>query len=127
MERFPRLFTTEEANAVLPEIRPLLAEALAARQEILRLKPELESTFERAVGNGHNIESPELLDAFERVRTALKNIQSRGVLVKDVNSGLLDFPSLREGKIVFLCWRYGEPSVEFWHDLDSGFAGRQPI
>ena len=127
MERFPRLFTPEEANAVLPEIRPLLAEALAARQDILRLKPELESTFEKALGNGHNIESSELLDAFDRVKTALKEIQARGVLVKDVNSGLLDFPSLREGRIVFLCWRYDEPSVDFWHDLDAGFAGRQPI
>ncbi len=127
MEQFPRLFTPEEANAALSEIRPLLADALAARQDILRLKPELESTFEKALGNGHNIDSSELLSAFERVKASLKEIQSRGVLVKDVNSGLLDFPSLREGKIVFLCWRYGEPSVGFWHALDAGFAGRQPI
>lgn len=127
MERFPRLFTPEEANAVLPQIRPLLADALSARQDILRLKPELESTLEKALGNGHNIESTELLDAFERVKAALKEIQSLGVLVKDVNSGLLDFPSLREGKIVFLCWRYDEPNVGYWHDLDAGFAGRQPI
>ncbi len=98
MERFSRLFTPEEANAVLPEVRPLLAEALAARQVILRLKPELETTLEKALGNGHNIESSELLDAFDRVKTALKEIQSLGVLVKDVNSGLLDFPSLRQGK-----------------------------
>jgi len=127
MERFPRLFTPEEANAILPKIRPLLAEALAARQDILRLKPELEQTFEKALGNGHNIESSELLDAFDRVKAALKEIQARGVLVKDVNSGLLDFPSLREGRVVFLCWRYDEPKVAFWHDLDAGFAGRQPI
>lgn len=127
MERFPRLFTPEEANAVLPEIRPLLADALAARQDILRLKPELEPTLEKALGNGHHLESSELLDAFDRIKAALKEIQALGALVKDVNSGLLDFPSLREGKIVFLCWRYDEPSVDFWHDLDAGFAGRQPI
>jgi hypothetical protein len=127
MEQFPRLFTPEEANAALPELRPLLKQALAARQDILRLKPELEPTLEKALGNGHSMESPELLEAFDRVKTALKEIQARGVLVKDVNSGLLDFPSLREGRIVFLCWRYDEPSVSFWHDLNAGFAGRQPI
>ena len=127
MEQFPRLWTPEEANAVLPQIRPLLADALSARQDILRLKPDLETTLEKALGNGHNIESPELLDAFDRVKAALKEIQALGVLVKDVNSGLLDFPSLREGRIVFLCWRFDEPQVEYWHDLDAGFAGRQPI
>jgi hypothetical protein len=127
MERFPRLFTPEEANDALIKIRPLLAQALAARQAILRFRPDLEPTLEKALGNGHNIESPEVLAAFDRLRSALEEIQSLGVLVKDVNSGLLDFPCMRDGRIVFLCWRYDEPSVRYWHDLDAGFAGRQPL
>jgi hypothetical protein len=127
MERFPRLFTPEEANATLSEIRPLLADAFEAREEILRLRPDMEPTLEKAIGNGHNLGSHEVLGAFDKLKAALEGIQSQGVLVKDVNSGLLDFPSMREGRVVFLCWRYGEPSVSYWHDVDAGFAGRQPL
>jgi hypothetical protein len=127
MSSFSRFFTPDEANAELAGLRPLLAAAMEARQDILRLRPDLEKDLERAMGNGHSAESSALLDAFRRLRDALIEIQARGVLVKDVGSGLVDFPSEREGRVVFLCWRFGEPQVAFWHDLDTGFAGRQPL
>jgi hypothetical protein len=127
MSSFSRLFTLEEAKAELEIIRPLLSSAMSARQEILRLRPDLEHELEQAMGNGHSAESTALLAAFGRLRDALVEIQARGVLVKDVGSGLVDFPAEHEGRVVFLCWKFGEPDLTYWHDLDAGFAGRQPL
>jgi hypothetical protein len=125
--RYPKLFTADEANQLLPELMPAVEDMLAGRAEILRLRPDLESTLDKAVRNGGSPESGPLLEAFDRVKTAIERIQTHGVLVKDVNSGLLDFPAVRQGEVVFLCWRVGEPSVAFWHSIDGGFAGRQPL
>jgi hypothetical protein len=62
-----------------------------------------------------------------RVKRSVERIQGTGVLVKDLNRGLLDFPAERDGRIVFLCWQYGEPTVAYWHDIDAGFVGRRPL
>lgn len=125
--RYPKLFTAEEANRLLPELLPAVEDMLAGRVEILRLRPDLESTLDKAVRNGGSPESGPLLEAFDKVKAAIKSIQKHGVLVKDVNSGLLDFPAMRDGEVVFLCWKVGEPQVAYWHSIDGGFAGRQPL
>lgn len=127
MQQFPRMFSAEEANGMLGELRPLVDEMLTIRTRVVELQPDLEPVLSKVVENGHNINSPTLLDAFDRLKDILARISALGVLVKDVNTGLLDFPSIRDGRIVFLCWRHDEPQVAYWHDLDSGFAGRQPI
>ncbi len=127
MERFPRLFTPEEANQLLPKLRPFVKEMLAGRDEILRLRPSLKPVLEKAVQNGAGLRTDEALEAFDQVKEAIETIQEYGVLVKDVNSGLLDFPAEREGRVVFLCWQHGEPAVDHWHHLEDGFAGRQPL
>lgn len=127
MEQYPHLFTPAEANALLEEIRPIVGEMLSARQDVLTLRPSLDGMLEKMIGNGGSRQAGELLEAFERLRSAVLRIQAKGVLVKDIQSGLLDFPSLREGRTVFLCWQYDEPDVAFWHELDTGFAGRKPI
>lgn len=127
MDRFPRLFTPQEANDLLGEIRPAVDEMMQGRDEILRIRPSLEPVLEKAIENGGSMETDDVLQAFNRVKAAIEEIQRHGVLVKDVNSGLLDFPAEHEGRVVFLCWRHGEPGVNHWHDLDAGFAGRQPL
>lgn len=121
------MFTPQEANALLPDLQPEVRRMLEGREQILELRPDLEPTLEQAVGNGHSDLTPEVMDAFEQVRTAVEAIQGHGVLVKDVNTGLLDFPSERGGNVVFLCWRHGEPRVEHWHEVDAGYSGRQPL
>lgn len=126
-QRYPRLFTPQEANALLPDLQPEVRRMLAGREHILRLRPDLEPMLEKAIGNGHHDLTPEVMEAFEQVRQAVEAIQGHGVLVKDVNTGLLDFPSEREGDVVFLCWRHGEPRVEHWHEVDDGYTGRQPL
>jgi hypothetical protein len=125
--RFERTFTAEEANLLLAELRPLLEQARQARRQLIAIDPALEPTLARAGGNGGGHLAGEAAALMERVRQAVQRIQAYGVLVKDLEQGLLDFPSQRQGRIVLLCWKAGEPRVAHWHDLDSGFAGRQPL
>ncbi len=126
-DAFRRFFTLEEANHLLGQLKPHIEEMLDARSKVLELQPELEGVLDEALGNGGSKATGEALIAFERIRSALDVIHAEGVLVKDVNTGLLDFPSERNGRVVFLCWKHGEGQIEFWHDLDTGFEGRQPL
>lgn len=124
---FPRVFTLEEANRLLESLRPVVARMVEARDRILSLRPGLEPMMEKSGGNGGGRSASEILEALDSIRRAIESIQAQGVLVKDVNTGLIDFPSHREGRLVFLCWRHGEDQIAYWHELDSGFAGRQSI
>lgn len=120
-------FTVQEANALLPTIRPIVARMLAARQRIVDAHPELWPVLEKAAGNGGSPLASRVLSDFEQVRAAIKAIEALDVDIKDVNTGLLDFLAEREGRVVYLCWRYDEPAVAHWHDLEAGFAGRKPL
>ena len=122
-----RHFTVEEANAVLPRIRTLVESVLKARQRILDLQPEVWPVLEKAVGNGGSRKAGALVEEFKRIDDGVGAIQTMGAVVKDINTGLIDFPALRVDREVFLCWRYDEPRVTHWHELDTGFAGRQSI
>jgi len=123
----PRYFTLDEANALLGELRPLVGKMLEVRQELLDLQPELEPVLRKVLGNGGNQVASQAAVFFEELRGLVERIQESGVELKDVNTGLLDFRSLRGGREVYLCWRYGEDEISFWHDIDAGFAGRQPL
>jgi hypothetical protein len=123
----PRYFTLKEANALLEELRPLVGKMLQVRQKLLDLQPELEPVLRKVLGNGGNQVASQAAEFFEELRVLVERIQASGVELKDVNSGLLDFRSLRDGREVYLCWRYGEDDIGFWHDIDAGFAGRQPL
>lgn len=124
---FRRLFTAEEANALLEDLRPILGAILRDRARIVELQPALAPVLEKMLGNGGNRVASELLETFERLRASVRAVEAMGVLIKDLETGLVDFPSRRGDEIVFLCWRFGEPSVTYWHRLDAGFAGRQPL
>jgi len=123
----PRYFTTEQANEALVVIKPMVAEILEIRQIILEQQPDIWPSLQKAVGNGGSKAASQVALEFARMDTLVRQIQASGALLKDLNIGLLDFPSLREGREVYLCWRYGEDSVQYWHDLDSGYAGRQKL
>ncbi len=123
----PKYFTLEEANAVIDIVRPLMVEILQIRASILERQPEAWPAVEKAAGNGGSkIASGIALD-FARLDTLLRHILATGAEVKDINTGLVDFRSLREGREVYLCWKAGEDRIRYWHDLDAGFAGRQEI
>ena len=122
-----RYFTVAEANAALTALRPLVAAALEARAHIVAAQPALWPVLEKAAGNGGSDKATAVLVDFEMLRRCLKTIEGLGIVIKDVNTGLVDFLSERDGRDVYLCWRYDEPAVAFWHELEAGFGGRQPL
>ncbi|HXF60395.1 MAG TPA: DUF2203 domain-containing protein [Caldilineaceae bacterium] len=122
-----QLYTLAEARAVLPQIKELMAMVQAARQEILRLRPAAWPALQKAASNGGGHEAGELVLQFRKLEAGVKGILALGVLIKDLDKGLVDFLGWRDGHKIYLCWHYGEDDILFWHDLNSGFAGRRPI
>jgi hypothetical protein len=130
----PRHFTPAEANEALAEIRPLAERLVAHRREQRRLEGERRQLLEKIAGNGGGIDAGTLsaLDEAEQqervgVARCVNAIHGLGAIVKDLDEGLVDFPALREGEEILLCWRLGEPDVAHWHDLEEGFRGRRPL
>ena len=122
-----RYFTLQEANDTLNLIRPLMDEVQAIRLKILKNQPEAWPAIEKAAGNGGNRTLSNMVQDFEKFDALIHRIQATDVLIKDINLGLLDFPALKDGREVYLCWQYGEGDIAFWHEIEAGYAGRQPI
>jgi hypothetical protein len=125
IESYPILFTVEHAQRVLERIRPSVGDMVRASHGLQLLAPT--AVGERLARNGGSRPSPEALVLMDRLQRSLVAIRSEGVLVKDMARGLLDFPSLHDGRVVFLCWMQGEGEIGFWHEPESGFGGRQPL
>ena len=129
-----RLFTPDQANALLSEVRPLgerLVERKRALDEAEASRAEL---LARIAGDGGDLTPSDVADAVERVEreaaslgAIVDELQELGVQVKDLDLGLVDFPSERAGEVVLLCWRVGEDEIGYWHGMDEGFAGRKPL
>jgi hypothetical protein len=124
---FPRLFTVEEANALLPRLEELLREISVHRDQMREKAPHLESILLSSASNGggrvgseYGVEAYSLYLAAERIREL-------GVLLKDLDTGLLDFPHERDGRTVFLCWHPPEERISYWHEIQAGYSGRQPL
>jgi hypothetical protein len=119
-----RRFTREEAEAMLPDLREALLRMREARQVILRSAERVRAAV---AGNGGGPEGREYTDAVSLLRREVERLSGKGLVLRDVESGLVDFPSEREGRLVYLCWRLGEDHLGFWHDVDAGFPGRKPL
>ncbi len=122
-----KTFTVQEANALLPQVRALLQDMLDVRNRIVQGGASLESVLRHAAGNGGSKSSGEFVLLLQRFNVCLTTLQEFGCELKDLEQGLVDFPTYRDGQLVYLCWKRGEEQVSFWHDLESGFAGRKPI
>ena len=122
-----RYFTLQEANEALNSVRPWMDEIQVIRGEILAHQPEIWSVMEKSAGNGGNLTLSRMVKTFDRLDALIHSIQDTGALIKDINTGLLDFPALKDEREVYLCWQYGERDIAFWHEIEEGFAGRQPI
>jgi hypothetical protein len=130
----PRYFTPKEANDELVEIRPLVEELVAHRREQQRLQAARVELAAKIAGNGGGIDGRVLAGAAEaeqrervEIVRCVDAIHGRGAIVKDVDEGLVDFPALRRGEEILLCWRLGEDEVAHWHGLEEGFAGRKRL
>lgn len=121
---FDRVFTVQEANALLPELRERLGEIRQARRTVLDGGRRIRAA---AAGNGGGGEGKAYWEALATLRRGLERVGEQGILLRDPETGLVDFPSDREGRIVFLCWDLSEDEVGYWHGLDSGYATRRPL
>lgn len=129
-----RYFTLDEAEQTLRGLRPVAERMVALRRGQQAAAAKRAELRERVSGNGGGIgrtEIPELDAELEQLSAALaacvERIGAEGVQVKDLDAGLLDFPALREGREILLCWQVGEPAIAWWHGADEGFAGRKPV
>jgi hypothetical protein len=119
-----RLFTPEEADAELEELRARLPRLREARQRMIDTSERITSAVDI---DGGGVEGSDWFRANESLKAELVWLADRGILIRDPDTGLIDFPAERDGKRVFLCWRLGEDRVGWYHDEQTGFAGRQPL
>ena len=129
-----RHFTPEEANELLRRVRPVAESLVAHRRAFTVATARLARLTQRIAGNGGDFDPQEprevaaqLEREAEAVARAVDELHGLGVLVKDLDRGLVDFPALREGEEILLCWQVGEDEVAYWHGLEEGFAGRKPL
>jgi hypothetical protein len=129
-----RHFTPEEANAALEQVGPLVEQLVAGRQEHAAALERQEELEQKIRGNGGGIPPAELASATaevdgiaRRLARLVDEITSHGAQVKDLDSGLIDFPALHGGETVLLCWQLGEEEIAWWHRVEDGFAGRRPL
>jgi hypothetical protein len=121
-----RLFSREEANLLLPLLRPLLERAREV-SSVLGDRGRQRRLRSVTVGNGGGEAAREMMAEGDELGRVIAEITQMGVVVRDPATGLVDFPAERDGEPVYLCWRLGEDEVGHWHDRDSGFGGRRPI
>jgi hypothetical protein len=130
-----KLFTVEQANAALPLVRAITTDLVALSREVVERRQRLALLTGGRQQQSHRDFYSEELEQIEeelekdgeRLQDYVEELRQLGVEPKSGSEGLVDFPSLMEGRIVFLCWKFGEPEVLHWHEIDSGFAGRQPL
>ena len=122
----PRHYSVEEANALLPRVSELL-ETLRSASARLGDREARAALGEAAPGNGGGDAGRTVSEGFLAMREAVLELRERGILLRDLERGLVDFPAERDGREVFLCWQEGEDEVAFWHEPDAGFAGRRPL
>jgi hypothetical protein len=128
------LFTLEQAEAMLPQLCEELLAMQTCKREVDELRGAFERTAHKSAGNGHVNDEASLGEKRRRAEALVEQINERlarvnewGVELKGIDEGLADFPSRREDRIVYLCWRLGEDRIAWWHEIDTGFAGRQPL
>ncbi len=121
-----RHFTVEEANELLPALDAKLRQLRNERDRLTDAEAH-ELLADAAPANGGGQPGREVGEAFLAVRALLGEIQGLGIVVRDVDRGLIDFPAILEGREVYLCWEFDEDGIGFWHDLESGYGGRQPL
>lgn len=131
----PKLFTLQEAERTIPLVEQRLNQAIEAKREASKISQQLEAVSTRIHFSGGADVNPGTIlkqrhqkeEAIRQLREAVDSVQKMGCLIKDLDTGLIDFPAALNDREVYLCWKLGEPRIDFWHTVDDGFAGRQPI
>jgi hypothetical protein len=129
----PKRFTRDEAEELLPYIAPLLFKLRELKRQRDDLEAQGTELVQKSRGNGHGVDNEagkvrrEMETSGTHINELIEKVQGMGIELKDPELGLVDFRSIREGREVYLCWQLGEEHLSFWHEIDAGFAGRQPL
>jgi hypothetical protein len=130
----PKIFTLEQANAMLPLVRAIVRDLAVLSRDVLDRRERLAFLQAGRDANSKDLYGDELAQIDEelhkdndRLRDYVRELHELGVEPKNGPEGLVDFRCLMEGRVVYLCWKYDEPEIRYWHELDAGFAGRQPL
>ena len=122
-----RFFTLEEARELLPSVNDWMGKARSLAGCLDHYREAVTKLAENAQMNQGGPEGTAYFTDLIRLQNYLVQIQNSGCVVKSIEEGLADFPHLKNGREVYLCWKYGEDDIHFWHEVDAGFAGRTPI
>jgi len=121
-----RHFTRAEANALLPQLTALLGQLREAKDDLTDAEAH-EALADAAPTNGGGDQGRQVGVAFLEVRRLLEMLEQSGIVLRDIDRGLLDFPAMLDEREVYLCWELGEDDVGYWHDLEAGYGGREPL
>ncbi len=122
-----KLFTLEEANSIVPQLLNQVPRIQELASDLRNKYPDVRNAWEKHKSNGGSTQGAQYLEAALQLNGIMKDLETKGCIVKGIKEGLVDFPSLRDGREVYLCWKAPEKEIRYWHEIDSGFAGRQPI
>ena len=122
-----KYFSVEEANALVPQLLTDIPRIQGLMTSLISGYPDIEKAREKAQLNGGSFQGADYVKDVLQIKSLTEALESKGCILKGIEHGLVDFLSLRDGKEVYLCWKNPEPQIEFWHDIQSGFAGRQRI
>ncbi len=122
-----RIFTLSEANRLLPQLRDYLTAIKQGKAILIRTKDEIKKASANAEAGGGSPLGALYITALQQIGESLHAVQEMGVLVKDIDLGLCDFPYLLDGRIVYLCWKLGESEIRWWHEVTRGYKDRHPL
>ena len=122
-----RFFTLEEARQLLPELKEWAGELVQLSGQLENFRDEVQALADSSANNTGGPDGTAYLEILVSLQTSLGKIQDSGCLVKSLSEGLVDFPHMKDGREVYLCWKYGEDDIQYWHEVDSGYEGRIPL
>lgn len=128
-----RMFTFDEASELLPRLQSILEDLQEKKRGLDRLQEQIGGLTGRASGDGHLLakdlkdKRAQAEEVTNEMNVLLEEITSMGCELKGIDEGLIDFPHERDGRVIYLCWKLGEERIEWWHDVDAGFAGRERL
>ena len=122
-----RFFTVEEARQLLPSLKELMGQLMVISHRLEEYREVVQELADSASSNTGGPEGTAYLDIVISLQSCLTQLQETGCVLKSLQDGLIDFPHLKQGREIYLCWKYGEEDIRFWHEVDEGFAGRTPL
>ncbi len=122
-----RFFTVEEARQLLPSLKELMGQVMVISHRLEEYRDVVQQLADSASSNTGGPEGTAYLDIVISLQSCLTQLQDTGCVLRSLQDGLIDFPHLKQGREIYLCWKYGEEDIRFWHEVDEGFAGRTPL